>query len=274
MGEDNKVLDAYEQEIQKAQISANQAQLGQQQQQMDMAMQDENKSMISEQLDVGDVLDKIHNLLRGYVLKRDEKGNMRWTEPEDNDLVILSDYGITTIMRTIQMYLNKNTLLSNYDDKQIMYKMEDFSTVLADNIFMKYDKIFLYPTLEECKDELKKRIHTKVQTRKFALELLDENVDEEREAEIENKIILEMEDRIERELTVIRAQKIKDKLKDFEILIRMIQDTVHSTYQRAWKGQERSTLRTHMHISETKGGMIQQPPQSGGFNPLGILRRR
>lgn len=268
---DEKILEQYEQQIKEAQLGTSQAQLGQQQQAMDVAMAEEGKSMIGEQLDVGEVLDKIHNLLRGFILKRDDKGKMRWTKPTDNDQIILSDYGITTIMRTIQMYLNKNTLLSNYDDKQIDAKMEDFSISLADNIFMKYDKVFLYPTLEDCKEELKKRIKAKVDTRMFALQLLDQKGDE---VEIENKIIHEMEDRIERELAVIRQQKIKDKLKDFEILIRMVQDTVHSTYQRAWKGQERSTLRTHMHITENKGGMMMPQEQRSGFNPLGILRRK
>jgi len=62
-------------------------------------------------------------------------------------------------------------------------------------------------------------------------------------------------------------------LKRFESIIRMVQDAVHSAYQRAWKGQERTTLRQHTHISETKGGMI-MPQQQQGFNPLGILRRK
>ena len=264
---DEDTMNAYDQKIKESQLSTTQAQLNQQQQ--SMAMEEEGKSMVTEQLDLGDILDKIHNLLRGYILKSVD-GKMKWTKPDNNDLIILSDYGITTIMRTIQMYLNKNTLLSNYDDKQIMDKMEDFSTTLADNIFMKYDKVFLYPTLEDCKEELKRRIKSKVDIKKFALELLDKKVDEK---EIEDIVIKEMEDRIEREMLIIREQKIKDKLKDFEILIRMIQDTVHSTYMRAWKGQERSTLRTHMHISETKGGMV-VPQQGSSFNPLNLLRRR
>lgn len=270
MAEQKSQIDIYEDELKKAQIETSQAQLGQSQQQLDMAISEENRGIVSEQLDVGDVLDKIHNLLRGYILKRDDKGKMRWTKPDNNDLIILSDYGITTIMRTIQMYLNKNTLLSNYDDKQIMAKMEDISNVINDNVFMKYDKIFLYPTLEDCKEELKARIKAKVDTRKFALELLDKKVDEE---EIENQIIAEMEDRIERELLVIKQQKIKDKLKDFEILVRMIQDAIHSTYQRAWKGQERSTLRQHTHINENRGMPMPQP-QPSGFNPLGVFRRK
>lgn len=265
-------MEAYEAQLREAQLQAGAAQLSQQQQQL--AEQDDNKGIVAEQLDVGPILNQIHNLLRGYVLKRDEKGRMKWHKPDNNDLVILSDYGVTTIMRVIQMYINKNTLLSNYDDNQIMQKMEDFSITLADNIFMKYDKIFHYPTLEDCKEELKARIRTKVETRKFAMELLDQKITEKTEEKLENRIIKEMEDRIERELSVIKEQKIKDKLKDFEILIRMVQDSVHSTYQRAWKGQERSTLRTHMHVSETKGGMIMPPQQSSGFNPLGILRRK
>ena len=268
MNDQNKILEEYERQVREAQLNADQTRLGQQQQ--EMLLQDNDKGMISEQLDLGELLDKIHNLLRGYVLKKGTDGNYRWSKPESNDLVILSDYGVNYIMGAVQWYLNKNTLLSNYDDEQIMSKMEDLSMTMVDDVFMEYDKMFLYPTLDDCKDELKRRIRSKVDIKKFALEVLGKEVNEK---EIENKVLSDMEERIERELETIKEQKIKNKLKRFESLMRFVQDTIHSAYQRAWKGQERTTLRQHIHISETKGGnpVVQQQQ---GINPFSSLRRK
>ena len=42
-------------------------------------------------------------------------------------MIILTDYGVNYIMGAVQWYLNKNTLLSNYDDDQIRQKMEDLA---------------------------------------------------------------------------------------------------------------------------------------------------
>jgi uncharacterized protein YaaR (DUF327 family) len=136
---------------------------------------------------------------------------------------------------------------------------------------MEYDKMFLYPTLQDCKEELKLRIQQKVNIRKFALEMMGKVADEH---ELENQILNEMEDRIEHELQTIKEQKIKNKLKRFESLIRFIQDSIHSTYMRAWKGQERTTLRQHIHISENKGGFVMPQEPSRSFNPLNAIRGR
>jgi hypothetical protein len=256
-----ELIERYEKELQSAQLTSDRASLGQQQQELNYAEDDRN--IIKEQLDLGDVLDRMHNLLRGRILKK-VKGVKKWCKPDNNDMVVLSDYGVSYCMWMLQAYLTKNTLLSNYDDQQIAAKMEDFSTTIADDIFMEYDKMFLYPTLEDCKDEIKKRIENKVETKQFANELLGITEDEK---VITDKIKKEMEGRIEREMDVIRAQKIKNKLKRFESLLRMIQDTVHSAYQRAWKGQERTTLRQHINISETRGG-IAMPQNNHSFNPF------
>ena len=265
----NNQLEQYEQVIREAQLQADSAKLGQAHQEMVNAENQDMMNSINEQLEMGDILERMHNLLRGYILKK-ENGVTKWCKPENNDLVVLTDYGISYIMQMLQAYLTKNTLLSNYDEDQIAAKMEDFSTTLVDDIFMEYDKMFLEPTLEDCKLEIKERIQEKINRRAFALELMDKEVNEEK---IEEELLKEMEGRIERELEIIRAQKRKNKLKRFESIIRMVQDTVHSAYQRAWRGQERTTARSHMHITETKGGMI-MPQQSSGFNPLGILGKR
>jgi len=173
-------------------------------------------------------------------------------------------------MGAVQWYLNKNTLLSNYDDKQIDSKMEDFATTIVDDVFMEYDKMFYYPTLQDCQDEILKRIKSKVDIKKFAAKLIGKEVTSE---QLEAEVLSEMEDRIERELETIKEQKIKNKLKRFESLMRFVQDTVHSAYQRAWKGQERTTLRQHIHISENKG-FSPMPQTNSSMNPFGMFRRR
>jgi len=265
-----EMLNDYENQMREAKLQTDNTNMNMQQQQQDMMMQNQEGGIVYEQLELGEVLDKIHNLLRGYVLKRQDNGGMQWEKPTDNDLVIFSEYGINYVMGYIQWYLNKNTLLSNYDTEQINAKMEDLSNTLNDSIFMEYDKIFLYPTLDECKDEIRARIKFKKDVRMFSLELLGEKADDK---EIEKQILKEMEGRIERELDVIKQQKIKNKLKRFESIMRCIQDSIHSTYQRAWKGQERTTLRQHIHISENKGLGMQMPQQNTGFDPFSIFRR-
>ena len=267
MNEDQ--LHQSEMQVREAQLQADQSRLNSLQQ--DFILQEQDKGMVNEQLNLQELLESIYNLLQGYVLERNEDGITEWKEPENKDMIILSEYGVNYIMGAVQWYLNKNTLLSNYDDAQINVKMEDLATTLTDDVFMEYDKMFCYPTLEDCKKEIRMRIKNKTEIRKFALELLGKEADEK---EIENQILLEMENRIERELDIIREQKIKNKLKRFESIMRFIQDAIHSTYQRAWKGQERTTLRQHTHITENRGMPNIQQPQSNSFNPFGMLRRR
>lgn len=267
----DEIMEEYAKQIREAQLGADAAKLGQSQQELMQMEQQNTMNSINEQLDLGDVLERMHHLLRGHVLKKDSEGVMKWTLPTDNDLIVLSDYGVSYIMQMLQAYLTKNTLLSNYDDEQIASKMEDFSITLVDDVFMEYDKMFMDPTLEECKDEIKKRIQAKVNVRAFAYDLMDKKVDKDA---IEKEILKDMESRIERELVIIKEQKRKNKLKRFESIIRMVQDTVHSAYQRAWKGQERSSARSHVNITETKGGMVMPQQQQRSFNPLGILRGR
>ena len=270
MNKPDDSMEQYEKQIREAQIGVDSANLGRQQQEMMMQEQINQSNSINEQLDTSKTLERMHNLLKGYVLKDMGNGTVNWVKPDNNELVVLSEYGVNYIMQMLSAYLCENTLLSNYDDKQIDAKMEDISNTINDDIFMEYDKMFFEPTLEDCKDEIKKRIQAKVSMRKFALELMDKEADEDK---IEVELLKEMEGRIERELVTIKDQKRKSKLKRFESLTRMVQDTIHSAYQRAWKGQERSSARSHMSISETKGGMM-MPQQKSGFNPLGILGRR
>jgi hypothetical protein len=233
-----------------------------------MFMEQQERNMLKEQLDLSEELERIHHLLKGEVLKKDKNGIQKWTDPEDNDMVILSEYGIHLVLNTITWYINKNTLLSNYSDEVILKKMEDFATELTDTVFMEYEKVFQHPSDQDCIDELNKRIDSKVTLRKYALELAGKQANE---VEIKERTIQEIENRIQEEIDKIRQQKMKNKLKRFMLLIRVIQDAVHSTYLRAYQGQERKTLREHIHISETKG--LSPPPQGNQGGLFSWFRR-
>lgn len=263
--EQDQALEGYARALEQSQLNTNAVKISQQQQ--DMYVENVERSLAAEQLDLSEIIGNMENLLRGFELK-----DGKWIKPTNNDMIVLSEYGVSYFMWMLNAYLTKNTLLSNYSEEQIYIKMQDFSTVVADDVFMEYDKMFLYPTLDDCKDEIKKRIKAKVDIKMFANELIGKNV---LESEIEQVLIHEMEDRIERELETIRQQKVKNKLKRFESLLRIVQDTVHSAYMRAWKGQERITIRQHHHISENKGQVnVPGSSSAGSFNPLNMFRRQ
>ena len=136
---------------------------------------------------------------------------------------------------------------------------------------MEYEKVFQYPSFDECKMVLQKRIERRKDLKKFTNEILgkeiipDEVITKELYKEIENKI--------DKEIEKIKEQLIKNKLKRFLILIRTVQDAVHSTYLRAYQGQERRSLRQHMHITETIG-TSSVPKSNSGFNPFAWGRNK
>jgi len=280
-------LEEYDQSLREANLRAQEQQT--QNIQQEVMMQQQDKSMIQEQLDLGEELERIDYLLRGYTYEKDEQtGENKWVKPQSNEMVILSEYGIHLVRNTIAWYLNKNTLLSNYDENTILSKMEDFANDLNDTIFMEYEKVFQYPTFEECKEILMDRIKKRVNERMFTHQLLDKESSEEvvnkevmREVILNNgstilrntvgredikeiiqsneELLAHFEVAITTELDKIKAQLVKNKLKRFMLILRVIQDVIHSAYNRAYMGQERKTLREHIHISETKGGNNIQP---------------
>jgi hypothetical protein len=234
-------------------------------------VQDEERNMIKDQLSLDEELTRIQNLLQGKTEFIDEYGQHHWQEPKSSDDILLTDSGINLVLNTIQWYLNKNTLLSNYDEATINFKMEDFATSLADALFMNYEKYFRYPTMDECQEKLIKRLERKQEAMIYNMKLYgtpDEEIDKE---EIWLQLINEIDP--EKERIKIKEQEVKNKLKGFDLLLRKIQDCVHSAYLRALAGQERKTLREHIHISESRGGMMMPQRQGSKLNPFGWFKK-
>ena len=197
-------------QVKTAQLIAEQEKLRNTQQ--EIVKQEDLKGTISEQLDLSEEIEKIGYLLRGYSLEKNDKTQeYEWAKPESNELRILSDYGVRLIKNVIQFYLNKNTLLSNYDEDTINKKMEDFSNSLNDDIFMEYDKVFLYPSLKDCKEILDERIEKRRDVKIYAQELLGKKLTEEEKQEIEGEFLEKVQSIIEQESEKIKEHKMKNK---------------------------------------------------------------
>ncbi len=100
-------------------------------------------NLIQWQLDLNEELERIDHLLRGHVIKRDNDGNEYWAEAKDKEFMTLNDYGVQLLMNVISFYLNRNTILSNYDEETINWKIKDLGDEIADLIFLKYEEMGL-----------------------------------------------------------------------------------------------------------------------------------
>ena len=193
--------------------------------------------MVKEQLDLTPEILRIENLLRGKYQTTNQYGEIVWEEPKDNSNQCLTEDGVQFILNFVSWYLNKNTLLSAYDAETILEKMEDLSISLTENL-VKKEKIYL---------ELK----------------TGTEVSEEDTAEIKKKVIGAMD--LQKEIEKISENEKKDRLKGFENLIRVVQDSIHSAYLRAFGGGERRSIRSTMSTVEN---VTQAQPVKKSANPL------
>ena len=99
-------------------------------------------NLIKWQLELDNILERAEHILRGDILKH-EKGHLIWKPQTDERHHILNEYGVQEIMRILSMYLNRNTILGDYENEEIQTKVLDFGRELNDLMFMKYEEIGL-----------------------------------------------------------------------------------------------------------------------------------
>jgi len=116
------------------------------------------------QLELNDILERAEHILRGDIPKFEE-GHIVWKEnphPENNPL---NDVGVQEIMKILSMYINRNTILSDYSNEEINFKVYDFGRAINNLIFMR-DFEFGMDTEEKRKNyemlvtELKDIVHS------------------------------------------------------------------------------------------------------------------
>jgi hypothetical protein len=181
----------------------------------------ENENIIQWQLDLQEQLDNIGHSLRGHVILPDENGVPCWQEPTDKSNVIFTEYGVQEILRYLLQYLNKNTILSNYDEKTIEFKVYDAGYALVDLVFVRYEKFFYLTPAED---------------------LIKDNWD---------ITIGEVED--------IQRDERKEKMKHFETSIKPVIDAIHSAFLRALNGGERNSLRSARLLTQTENPTNMMP---------------
>lgn len=137
-----------------------------------------DENLIKWQLDLSELMERAEHILRGDTLKFVE-GHQIWVRPKDEKDQILNNNGIQEVMRSLAMYINRNTILSNYDENTIKEKVYDFGKELSNLFFLKYEVFGWYPNIEEgdSSDAKMKKMKDALEKRKNYYMLVREMVD-------------------------------------------------------------------------------------------------
>ena len=137
MSEPPNYLEQMEAELQALKVEN--AQVKKEYGQISMFGGGDGDNLIKYQLDLNEDLERVDHLLRGHTLKHNEEGDLVWMNPEDNTFKPFNEFGVDMLMKVISFYLNRNTILSNYSEQMINWKIKDLGDEIADLIFMEYD---------------------------------------------------------------------------------------------------------------------------------------
>ncbi len=99
-------------------------------------------NLVQFQLESEDILEKIEHFLKGDKIKEAD-GEIFYETQKNDDLVILNEYGVNSIMQILGNYVNKNTNLSYYDEERINEILGDLGDEVAAFLFCNYEKMGL-----------------------------------------------------------------------------------------------------------------------------------
>lgn len=180
----------------------------------------EDDNLIKWQLELNDILERAEHILRGDT-PAFEEGHIIWQKNQTPENNCINEIGVQEIMKRLAMYVNRNTILADYDNKEIHIKVFDFTRELNNLIFMNYVKFGMDNT---------------------------------------------------------------EKRKFYPMIIKEMEDIVHSAYKRALDGAEKRSLREMISVSQSTATSSQlgngvtinnqgQPSKERGLlNPLRYVR--
>lgn len=214
-----------------------------------------NQNLIQWQLELDSILERVEHMLRGDK-PRFVNGSLIFVSPENDEDRIFTDFGVSEIMRVLSMYLNRNTILSNYDEETINWKVLDFGNEIADLIYLKYEMMFSIPTYESCAKKI------------LGIDIIKTN---------EGWVVQEGEEFLiigQEHLNLINAERRKqalEKRKLYPIIVRELVDCVHSAYLRALNGGERLSLHESRSVQQSETIM---PGVQFNMNGQPVMRER
>jgi hypothetical protein len=98
-----------------------------------------NDDIIRWQLELNDILERAEHILRGDIPKF-VNGQIIWDKNLHPETNALNDVGVNEIMKILAMYVNRNTILSDYTNDEINVKVYDFGRAVNNLIFMRSDE--------------------------------------------------------------------------------------------------------------------------------------
>jgi len=99
--------------------------------------QDDN--LVKYQLEVNDILERAEHILSGDE-PAFEQGHLIWKSNPEPLQNTLNKLGVREIMQRLAMYINRNTILSDFEQSEIDNKALEFGKALNNLIFMKYEE--------------------------------------------------------------------------------------------------------------------------------------
>ena len=264
---DEQTQDNYEQMMGQASIA------GQTQRNASEAAQyyleEKEKGIIDVQLEVDSIKQEIYHLLKqdSFQLNEETK-KTSWIPLKNLSERTLTDWGVERLMQLIHFYINKNNLLTNFSEQQVNRIMLTFMKEVNDLVLLKYQNLFRVPTFEECKTMIEEKVSDRKDMKVFTAQILGKEYNEN---EITKELMFELEKTLEKEMEKIREEKRKEKIRDYGMLVAQLEVIVYAALNRAFRGEERGSIRRHTQISELIGGRNQQatPQSKGGIFPWG-----
>lgn len=220
---------------------------------MGMFNTQEQENLIRYQLDLNDELDRIYHLLKGDKLTYDDQDRLIYKEQDNADLKPLNEFGVQMIMNVLAFYLNRNTILSNYDEETIIWKVKNFGFEICDLIFNRYEDMMITVDIPNIIEKLTNKKVSKLPNGKYVLNLTYDDGYILYE-EVGQDIMIYVKEILE--------NHIRDKIKMYPIIVNELVDTVHSCYLRAYNGGERDSLRTARTVTQTEPLMRNTPMSS------------
>lgn len=148
----------------------------------------EAQNLVEWQLDFKKEKLDIERLLRKQVVVRDEEGNEVYKDPPPGE-ELFNERGVQAILELLSWYLNKNIVLSNFDEDTINMRVKQFAHALRRLVFLNY--------------------------REFGLDT-------------------------------------EYKQKHYETIVMKLVDVVEASYNRAYQGGERESLRTARMVTQNQ----------------------
>lgn len=102
-----------------------------------MNQPDTSENLVKWQLDIKEELTRIEHLLRNHIPKSDGRGNIIYEEPPAEQK-LFNEKGVNEILNLLNWYLNKNIILSNFDESTIKERCHEFQIRLTNLIHNNY----------------------------------------------------------------------------------------------------------------------------------------